>query len=307
MIVELQFWLDQINNFNGQNIWHSPSAIRVVYSDASSSGYGGYLVEHGCHIAHGQWLPKERIQSSTCWEPNAVHKVLDSLTDKLANQRILWFTDNQNVVKILNTGSRNPQLQQEAPAIFDISITQQVRIEPEWIPSEDNQQVDFISRIIDYDDWSLLPTPFRELDQKWGPHTIDRFVSYFNTQLPRFNSRFWNPNSEGMDAFTCDWQGENNWWCPPVYLVPRVLRHAQLTKACGTLLVPKWPSAPFWPMLFNNLGEDRFTGLLDTKIIDKLRVVICPGKSRSNLFKGNPNTDLLAMRLYFSQARGNGK
>ena len=62
-IKELQFWLGQINNFNGQNMWHSPSAIRVVYSDASSSGYGGYLVEHGCHIAHGQWLPNERTQS----------------------------------------------------------------------------------------------------------------------------------------------------------------------------------------------------------------------------------------------------
>ena len=87
-IKELQFWQGQINNFNGQNIWHSPSAIRVVYSDASSSGYGGYLVEHGCHIAHGQWLPNERIQSSTWRELDTVHKVLDSLTNKLANQRI---------------------------------------------------------------------------------------------------------------------------------------------------------------------------------------------------------------------------
>ena len=115
---ELQFWVEQINNFNGQSIWHSPSAVRVVYSDASSSGYGGYLVEHGCYIAHGQWLPQERIQSSTWRELNAVHKVLASLTDKLENQRIRWFTDNQNVVRILNTGSRNPLLQQEALAIY---------------------------------------------------------------------------------------------------------------------------------------------------------------------------------------------
>ena len=304
---ELLFWLEQIDNFNGQNIWHSPSAIRVVYSDASSSGYGGYLVEHGCHIAHGQWLPEERIQSSTWRELNAVHKVLDSLTDKLANQRIRWFTDNQNVVRILNTGSRNPLLQQEALAIFNISIAQQVRIEPEWIPREDNQQADFISRIIDYDDWSLHPALFKGLDQKWGPHTIDRFASYFNTQLPRFNSRFWNPGSEGVDAFTCDWRGENNWWCPPVYLVPRVLRHAQITGACGTLLVPKWPSAPFWPMLFNNEGRGRLPGLLDTESIDKSQVVICPGRSGNNLFKGNPNTDLLAIRLNFNKARGGEK
>ena len=144
------------------------------------------------------------------------------------------------MVRILITGSRNPQLQQEALALFNISTAQQVRIEPEWIPREDNQQADFISRITDYDDWSLHPALFRELDLKWEPHTIDRFASYFNTQLPRFNSRFWNPNSEGVDVLTCDWQGENNWLCPPVYLVPRVLQHAQITKACGTLLVHCW-------------------------------------------------------------------
>ena len=36
-----------------------------------------------------------------------------------------------------------------------------VRIEPEWIPREANQQADFISRIIDYDDWSLHPALFK--------------------------------------------------------------------------------------------------------------------------------------------------
>ena len=131
-IKELRFWSEQINSFNGQNIWHSPSAIRVVYSDASSSGYGGYLVEHGCHIAHGQWLPNEKTQSSTWRELKVVHEVLESLTGKLANQRIHWFTDNQNVVRILSIGSRNPLLQQVALAIFNISIAHHCRIEPEW-------------------------------------------------------------------------------------------------------------------------------------------------------------------------------
>ena len=62
---ELQFWKGKLNNFNGQNIWHSPSAVRLVYSDASDTGYEGYTVEHGCHIAQGQWLPHESTRSST--------------------------------------------------------------------------------------------------------------------------------------------------------------------------------------------------------------------------------------------------
>ena len=38
---ELQFWKEKLKHFNGQNIWHSPSAVRLVYSDASSTGCEG--------------------------------------------------------------------------------------------------------------------------------------------------------------------------------------------------------------------------------------------------------------------------
>ena len=189
---------------------YSPSAIRVVYSDASNTGYGSYVVEHGCHIAQGQWLLHEARLSSTWQELWAVLKVLQSLTSKLHNQRIHWFTDNQHVVRILSVGSKNPLLQQEAKATFNNSIRNQVRIKPEWIPTEANQQADFISRIVDSDDRSLHPDLFEKFDAKWGLHTVDRFANCFNTQLLKFNLRFWNPGSEAIDTFTCNWEGENN-------------------------------------------------------------------------------------------------
>ena len=68
-----------------------------------------------------------------------------------------------------------------------------------------------------------------------------------NAQLDRFNSRFWNPGSEAVDAFTCDWGGEINWLCPPLHLISRVIQHAKKTRAQGTLIAPSWCSAPFWP------------------------------------------------------------
>ena len=51
---ELEFWLAQVKQLNGQNLWPKPSAVRVVYSDASDTGYGGYTVEHGGRISTGQ-------------------------------------------------------------------------------------------------------------------------------------------------------------------------------------------------------------------------------------------------------------
>ena len=228
-MAELKFWLHEIEKFNGQDIWPSPSAVRVVYTDASLQGYGGYTVEHGCHIAQGQWLPEEASQSSTWRELRAVRQVLEAFAAKLRNERVRWYTDNQNVARIIVTGtsgSKNPSLQQEALAIFSTSVANSIRIEPEWIPREENKLADYVSRIVDCDDWSLDYTIFKQLDNRWGLHTINRFASHYNTQLPRFNSRFWNPGTEAVDGFTCDWSKDVNWLCPPVYLVPRVIRHA---------------------------------------------------------------------------------
>ena len=124
-------------------------------------------------------------------------------------------------------------------------------------PARRNETADYFSRIIDADDWMLNPEFFGKLDELWGPHTIDRFANTDNTQIERFNSRFWCPGSEAVDAFTVNWNVENNWLCPPISLVPHVLKHALACMAQGTLIVPLWRSAPYWPLLCpdgSNLG-----------------------------------------------------
>ena len=227
---ELDFWSANLAEYKTQPIWHSPSAVRVVYSDASDTGYGGYVVEHGHYVAYGQWTLSESRQSSTWRELTAVWRVLQSLQKKLANLCIRWFSDNQNVVRILQVGSRQPHLQEIALKIFALSINSHIHLQPEWVPRELNEQADYLSRIVDLDDWMLNPWIFAQLDALWGPYTVDRFASCDNTQLPRFNSRCWNPGSEAVDAFTVNWQGENNWWCPPIVLIPRV--HPACTGMC---------------------------------------------------------------------------
>ena len=75
----------------------------------------------------------------------------------------------------------------------------------EWILRFRNDRADYLSRIFDADDWGLSPLSFHRIDQAWGPHSIDRFANHLNAKLPRFNSRFWNPGAEGIDAFVMDW------------------------------------------------------------------------------------------------------
>ena len=48
----------------------------------------------------------------------AVRMVLESLISKLKNERIYWFSDNHNVVKIMGIGGKKPKLQDEVFTIF---------------------------------------------------------------------------------------------------------------------------------------------------------------------------------------------
>ena len=147
----------------------------------------------------------------------------------------------------------------------------------------------------------LNPQVFKELDSWWGPHTIDRFADAQNCQLARFNSRYWYPGTEAVDTFTCNWGGENNWWCPPLHLVPRLLKHAEVTKAEGTLVVPQWVSAPFWPLLFPD-GKKAATFIKQVVELPRLSNLFLPGHAGLNIFIGTPNTPVLALRLSFVDA-----
>ena len=167
----------------------------------------------------------EQAKSSTWRELAAVARTLESVSVLSCNSRVKWFTDNQNVVRIIKVGSRLPELQVLALSIFKTAFANNIYLEPEWLPREENRVADEFSRIIDVDDWMINPSIFAWVDYFWGPHTVDRFANCHNAQLDCFNSRFWVARSEAIDAFTVNWANENNWLCPPIHLVCRVLRH----------------------------------------------------------------------------------
>jgi len=64
---------------------------------------------------------------------------------KLKIERVKWFSDNQNVVGILEIGSKSPLLQEEALAVFSIASQNLIRIEPQWISPSENQLADYFA------------------------------------------------------------------------------------------------------------------------------------------------------------------
>ncbi|CAG2214782.1 unnamed protein product [Mytilus edulis] len=132
---------------------------------------------------------------------------------------------------------------------FTVENPKNIAHEVEWIPRAENEIADYISRIIDTDDWGVAVHVFEYLDSLWGPHEIDWFASDHNHRLPVFYSRYWNVHSMGIDAFTVNWQGINGWYVPPVCLLLKVLMYMQQCNAYVTVILPLWRSANYWPFL----------------------------------------------------------
>ena len=214
---ELNFWKLNLVHFNGVPLWpikRKPS--KIVYSDASNSACGSFITLEG-NVFHQNWSDFERSQSSTFRELLAVSLSLQAFIDSLRAQTVVWYTDNQNVVRIVNIGSKVPALQQMALDIYRFCLLAGISIDMQWIPRGLNVIADDISKLVDLDDYSINDGVFHSLDQLWGPHTCDRFACHYNAKLPKFNTRFYQPGTSGVNAFAQDWSNDNNWLCPPIW------------------------------------------------------------------------------------------
>lgn len=73
--------------------------------------------------------------------------------------------------------------------------------------------------------------------------------------LGRFNSKFWCPGTEAVDAFTVDWGADINWIVLPLHLIAYAIQHAKACKAKGALAFPVWKSSHCWPVIWQHLAE----------------------------------------------------
>ena len=84
--------------------------------------------------------------------------------------------------------------------------------------------------------------------------------------------------------------------------MPRVLKHACTCVCYGMLVVPKWKSAVFWPLVHDAHGFRPF--IVGVMWLPRGETLMAPGKRGRVLFKDNvPNMEVLALRVDFTQDR----
>ena len=298
---ELNFWQENLPVLNMRYLDERLVPVCAsINSDASNLACGAIMkIDNSILETHKNFTGEEADQSSTWRELEAVSYAVQSFAPMLRGRAVNWETDNQAVPSITSKGSRKPHLQQLAVNIFNICRANAINLNIYWVPREQNTIADELSKFIDYDDWKTTKQFFTYLNQKWGPFTVDRFASHKNTQTARYNSLFWNPSCEAVDAFSQDWSRENNWVVPPIFLAATAIHHARACKATGTLIVPLWESAPFWPMLRGmDGGFKRF--VIDFEVFTDPENLLELGDFRKSLL-GSPRfkSPIIAIRFHF--------
>lgn len=299
-VSEIVFWKENTAILNGRELNIIEQYSSVVYTDASGTGYGGYVVNLTDHEIMGSWNFIESCQSSTWRELEAVYRVLKSIVDQLKGQKVKWYTDNQNIVHIMNKGSRKVELQNISIEIANVCFLHSITLLPQWIPREQNVKADEISKQSDCDDWEIDIDIFSFLDNLWGPHTVDRFASDYNTKCKVFNSKCWCPGTTGINSLEQHWGMENNWVVPPPSIAGTCIQKMKQEKANGTLIVPFWKSAPFWPLLHTNkLGITVFEYFVaESKIMSS--DIVVRGRGRNGIFgQKHHDFNMLVLKIRF--------
>ena len=137
-VTEVVFWKENTAILNGRELNIVQQYSNIVYTDASGTGYGGYVVNVTDHEIMGSWTLNESNKSSTWRELEAVYRVLKSLVGQLEGQKVKWYTDNQNIVHIITKGSRKVDLQIISIRIGNGCSEHGITLLPQWIPRQEN-------------------------------------------------------------------------------------------------------------------------------------------------------------------------
>ncbi|KAK3249488.1 hypothetical protein CYMTET_41080 [Cymbomonas tetramitiformis] len=153
--------------------------------------------------------------------------------------------------------------------IFYTCAKHDIRLQPKYISTKDNLLADLLSRLDmprflvehraflratvwrqDRDDWMVCPVRWAELDQEFGPFTVDACVAE-----SRANAYCYLSWSKAEDARVQKFDGHNAWGNLPFSIIVAIIKNFLKCKrrqqwgTAACFLVPVWPGNEGWELV----------------------------------------------------------
>ena len=168
--------------------------------------------------------------------------------------------DNSTTCKIISKGSSKLRLHLHALQIDNFCLDNDIKLKCVNIPRDLNCVADEISKIVDYEDYSVEENFFNTIKKEINMiPTCDRFADNYNSKVNHFNSKSFYIGTSGVNSFNYDWGPPHiNWIFPAPRLLTKSLNHLKLCKGIGIFLTPEWKGSEFYPYFCNEIKNRIF-------------------------------------------------
>ncbi|KAJ8917013.1 hypothetical protein NQ315_012931 [Exocentrus adspersus] len=231
---DILWWSQNIKN-SGQK-FGGKQFVTEIFSDASLTGWGAICKSNR---ARGFWNHEEKNLHINVLELKAAYYGLKSLGKNFSHCDILLRIDNVTAISCINKmGSvKYDQLNKLSKKIWAWCEKRNIYVHASYIKSSNNI-ADLESRRHSIGtEYELSERAFHEIQVQKVHIVVPEPILCF------------------IDAFTVNWEKFYFYAFPPFSLVARVLEKIIHDNACGIVVVPYWPSQPWYPVFVNLLIE----------------------------------------------------
>ncbi|MDJ0933744.1 MAG: hypothetical protein QNJ43_26440 [Breoghania sp.] len=233
----------------------------TLYTDASNLCWGAHAVGFR---AQGEWSADDRLLSINALELLAVLRALQADPPFWKGKQILVASDNTTAVSYINRqgGTHSMILMDITQDLFALVLDLEMTIRARHIPGRLNRTADLLSRAdqVVNTEWTLNRQVAAQLWTVWGKPTIDLMATELTHQLPTYISPYPDPQAFAVDAMSCAWHGMDAYLFPPWPMLAEVLTKIATESQClVTLVAPRWPNRPWFPLLLSLLIDHPIT------------------------------------------------
>lgn len=223
-----------------------------IFTDASSKGWGVYVPSTNVRT-RGHWSFMEDEWHINTQELQAVWLCLNSLGKLWKGMHIKFRIDNTTAIaSIEKQGDLKNRIRQEiAQNIWKFALERDLWLTPQHVAGINNIQADYESRVFnDNSEWTLRSHEFQRVIEKFGMPSVDLFASRLNHKVEQYGAWFPDPGARFINSFKEFWGNLGLVYCfPPFCVVGKVIQKILQDKAEGILIVPYWPSQPWFNMI----------------------------------------------------------
>lgn len=244
---DLSWWAENIQN--GYNTFRFNDFQKEIFSDASGTGWGIFCDQKE---ASGFWKEDEIHSHINLLELKAAFFGLKIFARDMSNCEILLRIDNVTAISCINRmGSiQYPHLNEISRDIWKWCEKRRIIIFASYINTKENREADLLSRKKFTDtEWELCGSAFKNIIDNFGVPEVDLFASRSNAKCHTFVSWKNDPDAWVVDAFTISWSKLFFYAFPPFSLILKMLQKIISEKAKGIVVVPYWPTQPWFPLL----------------------------------------------------------